>query len=112
MTRTTPELSLPLQNSAPHQRVDVWLLTYDLTCNKPTYTADFQWCEDSWTAVKIGLAKVATWTVGKLHKGVFVQRAFFHSISSDTWHTKPFWNSQLRRSDRCPFSVELRRDYP
>ncbi|GBM09845.1 hypothetical protein AVEN_234673-1 [Araneus ventricosus] len=32
--------------------------------------------------------------------------------SSDTWHTKPFQNSQLRRSDGCPFSDELRRDYP
>ncbi|GBN09319.1 hypothetical protein AVEN_238837-1, partial [Araneus ventricosus] len=34
-------------------------------------------CEDSKTAAKIGLAKVATWTVGKLHKGVFAQRDFF-----------------------------------
>ncbi|GBM77145.1 hypothetical protein AVEN_209089-1 [Araneus ventricosus] len=32
--------------------------------------------------------------------------------SSDTWHTKPFQNSQLRRSDGCPFTVELRRDNP
>ncbi|GBM76496.1 hypothetical protein AVEN_102287-1 [Araneus ventricosus] len=32
--------------------------------------------------------------------------------SSDTSHAKPFLNSQLRRSDGYPFSVELRRDYP
>ncbi|GBM49008.1 hypothetical protein AVEN_55216-1 [Araneus ventricosus] len=73
---------------------------------------DLKLCEDSRTAVKIGLAKVATWTVGKLHKGAFAQRAVFHSISGDIWHTKPFRNSQLRRSDGCPFSAELRRDYP
>ncbi|GBM51469.1 hypothetical protein AVEN_197030-1 [Araneus ventricosus] len=71
-----------------------------------------RFCEDSRTAVKIGLAKIATSTVGKLHKGVFAQRAVFHSVSSDTWHTKPFRNSQLRRNDGCPFSAEMRRDYP
>ncbi|GBN53545.1 hypothetical protein AVEN_253478-1 [Araneus ventricosus] len=25
----------PLQNSAPHQREDVWPTTYDFTCNRP-----------------------------------------------------------------------------
>ncbi|GBM21208.1 hypothetical protein AVEN_265814-1 [Araneus ventricosus] len=79
--------------------------------NTPEHLSiDRRYCEDSRTAVKIGL--VATWTVGNLHKGVFAQRAVFHSISSDTWHTKPFRNFQLRRSDGCPFSAELRRDYP
>ncbi|GBN43448.1 hypothetical protein AVEN_243419-1 [Araneus ventricosus] len=58
MTRTTPELATPLQTSAshqqpsipvdskpyglvggsglwePHQLVDVWTITYDLTCNR------------------------------------------------------------------------------
>ncbi|GBM36796.1 hypothetical protein AVEN_248747-1 [Araneus ventricosus] len=35
MTRTTPELLPPLQASAPHQRENVWFLTYDLACNRP-----------------------------------------------------------------------------
>ncbi|GBM37400.1 hypothetical protein AVEN_28350-1 [Araneus ventricosus] len=34
MTRTTPELAPPLQTSAPHQREDIWLHTYDLMCNR------------------------------------------------------------------------------
>ncbi|GBN98750.1 hypothetical protein AVEN_3517-1 [Araneus ventricosus] len=34
MKRTTPELAPPLQTSAPHQRVDVWPHTHDLTCNR------------------------------------------------------------------------------
>ncbi|GBL85758.1 hypothetical protein AVEN_193202-1 [Araneus ventricosus] len=42
MTRTISELAHPLQTSAPHQREDVWHLTYDLTCKRPTYTADLQ----------------------------------------------------------------------
>ncbi|GBN33692.1 hypothetical protein AVEN_194105-1, partial [Araneus ventricosus] len=33
MPRTTSELTTPLQTSAPHQRKDVWSLTYDLACN-------------------------------------------------------------------------------
>ncbi|GBN97605.1 hypothetical protein AVEN_176560-1 [Araneus ventricosus] len=69
-------------------------------------------CEDSRTAAKMGHAKVATWTCRQNSTREFVQRASFHSISSDTWHTKPFGNSKLRRSDGRPFSVELRRDYP
>ncbi|GBM77346.1 hypothetical protein AVEN_95554-1, partial [Araneus ventricosus] len=28
------------QTSAPHRQEDVWPSTYDLTCNRPTYTAD------------------------------------------------------------------------
>ncbi|GBN00455.1 hypothetical protein AVEN_203538-1 [Araneus ventricosus] len=43
MTRTTPELGLPLQTFAPHQHQDVWPPTYDLTRNRPTNTADLQW---------------------------------------------------------------------
>ncbi|GBM04986.1 hypothetical protein AVEN_60193-1 [Araneus ventricosus] len=43
MTRTTPELALPLQATAPHQRQDVWPPTYDLASNKPTYTVDLRW---------------------------------------------------------------------
>ncbi|GBL76874.1 hypothetical protein AVEN_12560-1 [Araneus ventricosus] len=44
MTRTAPEQApLPLQISAPHQRENVWPPTYDLTCNRLTYTADHQW---------------------------------------------------------------------
>ncbi|GBL83045.1 hypothetical protein AVEN_165278-1 [Araneus ventricosus] len=35
MTRTTPELAPLVQTSAPHQREDVCLPTYDLTCNRP-----------------------------------------------------------------------------
>ncbi|GBM95803.1 hypothetical protein AVEN_165503-1 [Araneus ventricosus] len=35
MTRTTPELASPLQTSTSHKREDVWLSTYDLTCNRP-----------------------------------------------------------------------------
>ncbi|GBL86050.1 hypothetical protein AVEN_89101-1 [Araneus ventricosus] len=79
----------------------------DLDSDIRLYDYNDMACEDSRTAAQIGLAKVATWTVGKLNIGVFAQRVF-HSISSDTWHTKPFRNSQLRRSDGCPFSVELR----
>ncbi|GBN16695.1 hypothetical protein AVEN_53078-1 [Araneus ventricosus] len=35
MTRTTPQLALPLRNSAPQQQEDVWPSTCDLTCNRP-----------------------------------------------------------------------------
>ncbi|GBN81586.1 hypothetical protein AVEN_181384-1 [Araneus ventricosus] len=42
MARTTPELP-PLQTSTPSQWEDVWLTTYDLTCNSPTHKADVQW---------------------------------------------------------------------
>ncbi|GBO45759.1 hypothetical protein AVEN_162517-1 [Araneus ventricosus] len=41
------------------------------------------YCEDSRPAVQLGLAKVDTWTVGKLNKGVFTQRAFFTSCPID-----------------------------
>ncbi|GBL72273.1 hypothetical protein AVEN_115235-1 [Araneus ventricosus] len=41
MTRTTPELEPPLQTSAPVQREDVPLLTYDL--QQAQYTMDLQW---------------------------------------------------------------------
>ncbi|GBM58869.1 hypothetical protein AVEN_87161-1 [Araneus ventricosus] len=40
---TIPELDLPLQTSAPHLQEGVLSTTYDLTCNKPTYTADLHW---------------------------------------------------------------------
>ncbi|GBN44037.1 hypothetical protein AVEN_95095-1 [Araneus ventricosus] len=43
MTRTTPELPLPLQASAPDQQEDAWPPTCDLACNGPTYTLDLQW---------------------------------------------------------------------
>ncbi|GBL88528.1 hypothetical protein AVEN_159112-1 [Araneus ventricosus] len=43
MTRKTPESVPALQSSAPHQWEDVWAITYDLTCNKPTYTARRRW---------------------------------------------------------------------
>ncbi|GBN22369.1 hypothetical protein AVEN_107551-1 [Araneus ventricosus] len=39
----TPELPRPLHTSASQQRENVWTPTYDLTCNRPTYTADLQW---------------------------------------------------------------------
>ncbi|GBM48152.1 hypothetical protein AVEN_107109-1 [Araneus ventricosus] len=42
MTKTTPELSAPFLISAPRQRKDVWLPTYNLKSNRPTYMADFQ----------------------------------------------------------------------
>ncbi|GBM35891.1 hypothetical protein AVEN_125877-1 [Araneus ventricosus] len=35
MTKTSPGLTRPLQASAPHQRDDVWPLTYDLARNRP-----------------------------------------------------------------------------
>ncbi|GBM92885.1 hypothetical protein AVEN_227894-1, partial [Araneus ventricosus] len=54
-------------------------------------------CEDSKTAAKISPSKVATWTVGKLHKGEFAQGASFHSISGDTWHTKPFRKLPIKK---------------
>ncbi|GBN55643.1 hypothetical protein AVEN_190289-1 [Araneus ventricosus] len=34
-TRTTPEMTLTLQTSAPHQREDSSPLTCDLMCNRP-----------------------------------------------------------------------------
>ncbi|GBM96595.1 hypothetical protein AVEN_161299-1 [Araneus ventricosus] len=34
MTRTTPEVTPPLQTSPPHQRDDFWLPTYDLACTR------------------------------------------------------------------------------
>ncbi|GBN75578.1 hypothetical protein AVEN_162114-1 [Araneus ventricosus] len=43
MTRTTPELAPPIQISAPHQKEALWPRTYDLTFNRPTYTAGLQW---------------------------------------------------------------------
>ncbi|GBM54550.1 hypothetical protein AVEN_184252-1 [Araneus ventricosus] len=44
MTRTTPEqASSPFQTSAQHKRESVWLPTYELTRNRPSYTADIQW---------------------------------------------------------------------
>ncbi|GBL92473.1 hypothetical protein AVEN_174744-1 [Araneus ventricosus] len=43
MTRTIPELAPPVHISAPHQREDVWPPTSDLTYDRPTYMADFQW---------------------------------------------------------------------
>ncbi|GBM67801.1 hypothetical protein AVEN_216249-1 [Araneus ventricosus] len=43
MTRTTPQMAPPLQTFAPHRREGVYPLTYDLMCNRPTYTADLQW---------------------------------------------------------------------
>ncbi|GBN86511.1 hypothetical protein AVEN_199743-1 [Araneus ventricosus] len=58
------------------------------------------------------LLKSATWTCRQNSTIEFVQRASFHSVSSDTGTQNLFGNSQLRRSDGCPFSVELRRDYP
>ncbi|GBN39077.1 hypothetical protein AVEN_78711-1 [Araneus ventricosus] len=33
MTTTTPQMAIPLQTSAPHQRDEVGPSTYDLTCN-------------------------------------------------------------------------------
>ncbi|GBN30862.1 hypothetical protein AVEN_205321-1 [Araneus ventricosus] len=35
MTKTTPELELPLKTSLSHQKEDVWPPIYDLTCNGP-----------------------------------------------------------------------------
>ncbi|GBM92909.1 hypothetical protein AVEN_236722-1 [Araneus ventricosus] len=43
MKRTTPELGPPLQTSVPHQQEGVWPMTSDLTCTRPTYTADLKW---------------------------------------------------------------------
>ncbi|GBO10868.1 hypothetical protein AVEN_4186-1 [Araneus ventricosus] len=43
MTRTTPELAPLIQISAPHQKEALWPCTYDLTFNRPTYTAGLQW---------------------------------------------------------------------
>ncbi|GBO34821.1 hypothetical protein AVEN_205819-1 [Araneus ventricosus] len=43
MTRTTPELAPPLQTSAPHQREDVWLHTYDLMRNRSITRRIFYW---------------------------------------------------------------------
>ncbi|GBM98445.1 hypothetical protein AVEN_114077-1 [Araneus ventricosus] len=43
LTRTTVEPAPSLQTSTPHQWKDVRPTTYDLTCNKPTYTANLRW---------------------------------------------------------------------
>ncbi|GBL92162.1 hypothetical protein AVEN_91508-1 [Araneus ventricosus] len=43
MTRTTIGLTPPRQTCAPHQWEDVCPPTYDLACNRYTYTADLQW---------------------------------------------------------------------
>ncbi|GBL97752.1 hypothetical protein AVEN_248686-1 [Araneus ventricosus] len=34
---TASDLAPSLQTSAPHQRKNIWRLTYDLVCNRPTY---------------------------------------------------------------------------
>ncbi|GBL73823.1 hypothetical protein AVEN_230787-1 [Araneus ventricosus] len=42
MMTTTTDLEPSLQTSPPHQWEDVWPPTYDLTCNRPTYTANLR----------------------------------------------------------------------
>ncbi|GBM93907.1 hypothetical protein AVEN_104216-1 [Araneus ventricosus] len=69
-------------------------------------------CEDSRTAAKIGPAKVATWMVGKTPKENSPNELLFTPYLVTLGTQNRFGNSQLRRSDGCPFSVQLRRDYP
>ncbi|GBL93876.1 hypothetical protein AVEN_153636-1 [Araneus ventricosus] len=42
MTRRTPELTPRFKTSTPHQWEGLWPPTYDLACNRPTYTAYLQ----------------------------------------------------------------------
>ncbi|GBO13343.1 hypothetical protein AVEN_253049-1 [Araneus ventricosus] len=69
-------------------------------------------CEDTRTAAKIGPAKVATWIVGKTPKENSPKELLFTPYLVTLGTQNLFGNSQLRRSDGCLFSVELRRDYP
>ncbi|GBN82234.1 hypothetical protein AVEN_7672-1, partial [Araneus ventricosus] len=41
--KKTPELALPLQTCAPHQRENLWPPKSDLTCNMPIYKANLPW---------------------------------------------------------------------
>ncbi|GBM71139.1 hypothetical protein AVEN_2757-1 [Araneus ventricosus] len=68
--------------------------------------------KDSRTAAKIDPAKVATWMVGKTPKENSPEELLFTPYLVTLGTQNLFGNSQLRRSDGCPFSVELRRDYP
>ncbi|GBN04283.1 hypothetical protein AVEN_167145-1, partial [Araneus ventricosus] len=69
-------------------------------------------CEDSRTTAKIGPAKVATWMVTETPKENSPKDLLFTPYLVTFGTQNLFGNSQLRKSDGCPFSVELRRDYP
>ncbi|GBL73177.1 hypothetical protein AVEN_159249-1 [Araneus ventricosus] len=98
---------------SPRQQpeTEVGILTA-ITGHSPTPPAEDLKCEDSRTAAKIGPAKGATWMVGKTPKEDLPKELLFIPYLVTLATQNLFGNSQLRRSDGCPFSVELRRDYP